>query len=66
MLLGTDKMISRTGKYTEERHMILQRKDEILSGSPKKQIVRSQSNFKIDGMGDAQKNERLLQQINFI
>ena len=60
MLLGTDKMISRTGKSAEERHMILQRKDEILSGSPKRQIIRSQSNFKIDPMADSQKNERLL------
>jgi hypothetical protein len=48
MLLGTDKMISRSGKYTEERHMILKKKDEILTNSPKKQMIRSQSSFKFE------------------
>lgn len=31
MLLGSDKMISRTGKFYEEIHMILQHKEEILN-----------------------------------
>ena len=37
-------MLSRAGKFTEEIHMILKNKDEILSGggSPKR-IIKSQS-----------------------
>ena len=46
MLLGSDRMISRTGKFYEEIHMILQHKDEILNGSPKKQLIKSSSTLK--------------------
>lgn len=50
MLLGTDRMISRTGKFYEEIHMILQHKDEILNGSPKKQMMRSASTSKMQNI----------------
>ena len=47
MLLGSDRMISRTGKFYEEIHMILQHKDEILNQSPKRQLMKSQSALKL-------------------
>jgi hypothetical protein len=40
-------MISRAGKFTQEKHMILQRMDEILSGSEKKFHVKSSSLAKL-------------------
>ena len=52
MLLGDELMISRAGKFTEEIHMILKHKEEILSGQPKKQLFKSQSNFRIESLQD--------------
>lgn len=48
MNVGEGLMLSRAGKFTEEIHMILKNKDEILTGggSPKR-LVKSQSTNKI-------------------
>jgi hypothetical protein len=35
------KMMSRVGKYTEEKHTVIKRRDEILSGHVKKFVVKS-------------------------
>ena len=51
-MIGEGLMLSRAGKFTEEIHMILKNKDEILSGgygnggSPKR-LIKSQSTSKI-------------------
>jgi hypothetical protein len=42
MMIGEGAMLSRAGKFTEEIHMILKNKDEILSGGgTPKRIVKS-------------------------
>ena len=48
MMIGEGLMLSRAGKFTEEIHMILKNKDEILTGggSPKR-LIKSQSTSKI-------------------
>jgi hypothetical protein len=48
MMIGEGLMLSRAGKFTEEIHMILKNKEEILNGngSPKK-FTKSQSTNKI-------------------
>lgn len=47
MIVG-DKgmMLSRAGKFTEEIHMILKNKDDIIAGSPKR-LIKSQSTNKL-------------------
>jgi hypothetical protein len=47
-MIGEGSMLSRAGKFTEEIHMILKNKEDILSGgsSPKK-MIKSQSINKI-------------------
>lgn len=35
------KMMSRVGKYTEEKHTVIKKKDEILSGQTRKFVVKS-------------------------
>lgn len=49
-------MLSRAGKFTEEIHMILKNKDEILAGgsaaAPKKGMAKSASMAKIQSSSD--------------
>eukprot|EP00347_Sterkiella_histriomuscorum_P015307 403357518 len=66
MMIGEGMMLSRAGKFTEEIHMILKNKDEILSGggSPKR-LIKSQSSNKIQQHQDKEKEAKLMKQINF-
>lgn len=53
-MIGEGLMLSRAGKFTEEIHMILKNKDEILAGkghSPKK-LIKSHSVNKIQSAID--------------
>ena len=54
MLEASGEMLSRAGKFTEEIHMILKSKEEILAGgsaaTPKKVIVKSNSVSKFQSL----------------
>lgn len=60
MLLGKDEMISRAGKFTDEIHMILKHKQEIINGEPRKLMYKSQSAQRIDNFQEKVSNLPLL------